>query len=768
MKKPIDIIVPIYNAYEEVVRCYESVMLHTDMKNVNLIMINDCSTDSRIKEFLEIVKEQEGVVVLENQENLGFVKTTNLGMKYSGNDVILLNSDTIVTKGWIAKIQKCAYSEEEIGTVTPLSNNGAICSVPKFNVDNQIPQGYTIESFAELIEKISLKRYTEIPTGVGFCMYVKRELIDQIGYLDEELFGKGYGEENDFCMRAKEIGYINVICDDTFIYHSGSMSFENTEKLLSKNLSTLIKKYPLYQNVIDKFITSLPIRDIIDNVNLHLSIKNGKKNVLYFIHVGVFFDENITNYSLGGTELHLVDLLNNVDGYNKFVLGVNEREVLLSAKIEDKYYNFKFKMGRELNGITFSSQEYKEIVENIVKAFDIDLIHIHHLIKHPFSIFEIAKEQNIPLILSLHDFYCICPTINLLDADNKYCVESRCDEMCNKCISTRLNIRNPFMSTWSTKMGDFLQQSDLLITPSESAKEIIGDYYKNVNLNIRSIYHGVNIAYENAIAMDKREDETFNIAFIGGLTHHKGSGLIHDMIIQNKNKNIKWFLLGNIGDKKLELLNRPDVIKYGRYDRKDLNKIVSDLKINLIGILSIWPETYAYTLTEAWLTQTPTIVTNLGALEERTNLENTGWVIDHKSDAKAILNKINQIIDDKEEYNKKVEALRSMKFKTVEEMATEYSDIYKEYIKNKKKVFIGSNANMNMIWEAYNYANLEKEFRADQAEEIYHLYKLAQDELELIRNSIGWKALNKVRFKYPRLLRIGKKVLYKIVKIVKY
>ena len=137
--KSIDIIVPIYNAYEFTEECIKSVIKNTDLTVHTLVLINDKSPDEKILPMLLKYKNEntdKKIVVLDNEQNMGFVKTVNKGMQYSENDVILLNSDTEVTEGWTEKIQKCAYSNEYIATVTPLTNNGTIASVPNFGIDN--------------------------------------------------------------------------------------------------------------------------------------------------------------------------------------------------------------------------------------------------------------------------------------------------------------------------------------------------------------------------------------------------------------------------------------------------------------------------------------------------------------------------------------------------------------------------------------------------------------------------------------------------------
>ena len=226
----VDIIIPVYNGYEDLQLCIPSVKKYTDLTKHRVILINDCSPDERIAPYLDSLA-QENIVVLHNEKNLGFSANINKGMAQSSNrDVLLLNSDTIVTEGWLDKIRACAYRDPAIGTVTPLSNSATLCSVPVMCQDNPLPEGFTVDEYAALIERCSLKRYPRITVAVGFCMFIKRCVIDDIGNFDAETFGRGYGEENDFCNRAEQAGYHHVMCDDTFVYHKGTASFDTEEK----------------------------------------------------------------------------------------------------------------------------------------------------------------------------------------------------------------------------------------------------------------------------------------------------------------------------------------------------------------------------------------------------------------------------------------------------------------------------------------------------------------------------------------------------------
>lgn len=242
----VDIIIPIYNAFEKLQRCLQSVYANTDLTENRLILIDDKSSDKRVEPYLDS-QISDNIMVIHNDTNKGFSNNINLGMKQSEDrDVILLNSDTVVTQHWVEKIVKCAYSDNSIGTVTPLSNNATICSVPRFCEENTLPEGIDIDQMAAIVEKCSLRKYPRITVANGFCMYIKREVINTIGHFDAETFGKGYGEENDFCNRAEQMGYIHVMCDDTYIYHSGTQSFTSEEKMIyiKEHERILYERYP--------------------------------------------------------------------------------------------------------------------------------------------------------------------------------------------------------------------------------------------------------------------------------------------------------------------------------------------------------------------------------------------------------------------------------------------------------------------------------------------------------------------------------------------
>lgn len=741
--KNIDIIVPIYNAYEFTEECIKSVIKSTDLTTHTLVLINDKSPDEKILPMLQkYEKENENlnIVVLDNEENMGFVKTVNKGMQYSKNDVILLNSDTEVTKNWIEKIQKCAYSNQYIATVTPLTNNGTIASVPNFGIDNELPSNMTLEQYTEMIEKISKSRYPQLTTGNGFCMFIKREVIDELGTFDDKTFGKGYGEENDFCYRALDHGYTNVLCDDTFIYHKGTQSFKKENltasraALIEEHMELLRKKHPIYVQKTDNFLANNPLRDIQENVNVNIKLY-GKKKILYLVNE---WEENME--MTGGTSLHIKDLIasNLKNNIASFVLAPDKYDLskfklyVYTEELEKEIANFKtdsFQYGQ----INYTNNMYKEMLETIFDTFQFEIMHVHHFLFQTFDAIDIAKQRNIYSIVTLHDLYMSCPSINMV-YEEKFC-ENNLNRDCSKCLKSRFGVNSDILSNWRKTCGNVLSKFDKIIVPSEDTKKQYEKVYKDIQIEV--VEHGVDvIEVENKQSQEKT---TFDIAFVGAMAPHKGSNILKELIKQNQNSNIKIHLIGKSDDRELTE-NKSNYINHGSYTRGELPKKLIENNIDLVCIFATWPETYSYTLTESYMAKIPVITFDIGAVGDRVKEDKLGWVIKFDEKTEKILEKIKEIRDNKEKYKEIKNNFERYKFKTIEEMQKYYDRLYSE----KAKEISYKYEDMYILAE---YKNKNKVLEFEQYQVTYgHLVH----KYETLRKSTMWKIAKKIKAKIRR------------------
>ncbi|MBP3609552.1 MAG: glycosyltransferase [Lachnospiraceae bacterium] len=487
----VDVIIPVYNALDDLKLCVKSLEKCMDFTKDRVVLVNDCSPDERIKTYLDSI-ESEHFVVLHNKSNMGFSASVNNGMKFSKSDVILLNSDTIVTTNWVNKIYECAYSEEYIATVTPFSNSATICSLPKYCQDNDLPVE-RVEDSAKVIEKISLKRHPRIPVAHGFCMFIKRSVIDLVGLFNAEVFQRGYGEENDFCYRCEQYGYKHVICDNAFVYHKGTASFSNAQKakLIESHSQWLQKKYPYHEREISRYVAKDDNWDIRVLYDIFMSLENSKKrNILYVMHLD--FKEGSPN-RYGGIQMHVKDLKDNlISDSNVFVLVKENDFLVLTIYADFREFELKFKIYGNACQQIFYDEQYYTIYKKIIESFKINVVHVHHIMGMSYDIYKVAKELNVPIITTLHDYYFICPGLWMMDINNRLCIGNESREKCKKCLRARKEICESvdIIEEWRKTAYKALMLSDSIVSPSEYAKNIYAHYFPELAGKIVVIEHG--------------------------------------------------------------------------------------------------------------------------------------------------------------------------------------------------------------------------------------------------------------------------------------
>lgn len=269
----VDVVIPVYRGVQETRRCIESVLGSRQETRFEVVVVDDASPEPKLAGYLNSLAASSSVTLLRNQSNLGFVQSVNRGMSlHPERDVVLLNSDTLVANDWLDRIRHCAYGDAKVGTVTPFSNNATICSYPGFCAENALPEGVELSDLDEMFRRANHGKSVVIPTAVGFCMYVRRACLDQVGLFDAGNFGKGYGEENDFSMRASQQGWLNLLCADTFVYHAGGVSFmSEKDGRVATALDVLHRLHPGYEDLIRRFVAADPVRELRAAVDVELA-----------------------------------------------------------------------------------------------------------------------------------------------------------------------------------------------------------------------------------------------------------------------------------------------------------------------------------------------------------------------------------------------------------------------------------------------------------------------------------------------------------------
>jgi GT2 family glycosyltransferase/glycosyltransferase involved in cell wall biosynthesis len=256
----IDVIIPVYRGFFETRRCLESVLGASCTARREVIVVDDASPEPRLSAYLRELAAKGSITLVANARNRGFVHSVNAGMQlHPDRDVLLLNSDTEVADGWLDRIAACASRDSRTGTVTPFSNNATICSFPDFAERNELPDGVTTGQLDTIFAEVNRAESVELPTAVGFCMFIARACLANVGLFDEEAFGQGYGEEVDFCMRASRAGFRHLLCCDAFVYHTGEVSFgqSGTERRQLAQ-ARVDERYPEFQPAVRDFVQRDP------------------------------------------------------------------------------------------------------------------------------------------------------------------------------------------------------------------------------------------------------------------------------------------------------------------------------------------------------------------------------------------------------------------------------------------------------------------------------------------------------------------------------
>ena len=614
----IDIVVPVYNAPADVRRCVESVLAHP-RDGCRLVLIDDGSPDPAIAAyFAELAaRALPDVLLLANERNLGFTATANRGMTQSRHDVILLNSDTLVTRGWVEAMRRCAASDPRIGTITPFSSNAEICSYPRFCADNRFPADGDPEATRAVLAAAAVPTYPDLPTGVGFCLYVRRALIDAVGVFDLA-FGAGYGEENDLCLRAARAGWRNVLADDAFVVHTGGRSFEDQKATLSpRNTAILVERHPHYPRMVDDYIRADPLRPLREAAQSRAVVAgSGLRGVLHVLH-----DHG------GGAETYVRALIGGSRGTWRHYLAVAVGDAwqVEEHRADGRVVTFDFCRGAD--------EPWPGFVNALCATFDVALVHLHVMSRCRDGLLAALAALDVPYGYTVHDLYFACPTINFLGPDAMYCGGVTDADVCRRCLAAQPAYAGVDIDDWRARNAATLAGAAFLVAPSRWAAGMLARYFPARAADV--IAHGTPDdeaapPAEPAHALALPDDGVPVVAVIGAIGPDKGARRIERLVAlaRARGASLRLVLIGYMDVRHAPWQSDDRVFTvHGRYAPSELPRLLEHYRVRIVLYPSAGPETFSYTLSEAWAAGVPALVPPIGALAERVTGSGAGWVM---------------------------------------------------------------------------------------------------------------------------------------------
>lgn len=618
-QEPIDIILPVYNGKEYLSPLLESLINNTNLP-YRLLVCDDKSSDPDVFPLLVSIKQKNPMVdftLIQNETNLGFIKTVNRLSALTKNHFVLLNTDTEVPPDWLQRLMSPIFEMDNIASTTPFTNAGTICSFPRYLEDNPIFENLDVATVDKAFQYVNFDATViDIPTGVGFCMGINKNVVNEIGMFDE-IFGRGYGEENDWCQRALQKGYRHLHVTNLFVYHKhgGSFSSEEKQKLISKNLLTLNQKHPMYDAHVQQLIAKNELNTLRQLVEFLLSCTHS--------YTTLIFDHN-----LGG-------------GAHDYVNDEIAKKIALSQTVCLVRYDFNntHKYNLELIHTTrtiHTTLESMDVVLELLGSIKFDEIFVNSLVSYPAvyqtinTILSIHQRTGARLIVPIHDFFPLCPSYTLMDDTMTYCGVPQDLDRCNACLSKakgefKIYQKESNLTQWRKEWEKLLGHCDAIVCFSHSSQEIFARAYPSNSDKTHVIPHDISGRYSPIYTPSNPSNE-IRIGILGGINEAKGANVIKDLVdhIDTHHLNAKVILIGQIS---LPIAS-PCFEATGRYDKNKLPEILKSKNITQFLIPSVWPETFSYTTDEIMQMGYPLIVFNIGAPAERVKNYPLGKVIE--------------------------------------------------------------------------------------------------------------------------------------------
>lgn len=615
----IDIIIPIFNAHDDLQACLKRVQRFTRPEH-RVILIDDASTDPRIAPLLTaFAASRAGVSLISLTQNGGFVQAVNLGLDRSRGHVVLLNTDAFVGEGWVDRLMAPILADPTAASVTPMTNNGEIASVPI------ICQGATLaEGAIDRIDAVArrfdpLSAIVDAPTGVGFCMAMSRYWLEKVPRFDVA-FGRGYGEEVDWCQRIAALGGRNVLTGAVFVEHRGGMSFSTEKRRLIEDHNRLIAhRYPDYDASVFRFIRTDPGVGPRLALGMAAAGSTGAAVPIYLAH------------NLGGGAEHW---LNETLAQHK---AAKEIAVVVRDCLEPEHLRIEL---HDPAGVTVANVPQAELATYLSAPHRRRLVYSNLVgARAPLELLEQAIAVLSPdedLEILFHDFLPLCPSYNLIGVGGRFCglPETTACETCYAGLGTTSGRRPATLAEWRSRWRRILDRATAIVSFSDDSRGQIARVWPDLAPRIQVRPHECGHLPPRLRPL---QSHRLTIGVLGGIGYSKGAGILHGLA-QAADEDVDLIVIGKLDP----AFSHARIKVHGPYDRNEIPELATRYQIKAWLIPSIWPETFCFTVHEALATGLPVFVYGLGAQAEAARRAANGHVLPDGFEEGTLLDHIRQ------------------------------------------------------------------------------------------------------------------------------
>ncbi|MFV3126214.1 glycosyltransferase [Niveispirillum sp. KHB5.9] len=598
----VDVIVPVHGDHDATRACLDALLGCDPGTAMRVLAIDDASPDPRISRMLDGLAAQGRIELVRNPGNLGFVRSVNIGMaRHAGRDVVLLNADTVVAAGWLSRLRAAAHAQADTGTVTPWSNDATICSYPTANGPTPLA-AVDVAALDRLAAHTLAGRTETIPTAVGFCMYIRRDCLARTGWFDAQAFGTGYGEENDFCLRATEAGWRHRIALDLYVGHVGGGSFGAAKQArIDKALAVLESRYPGYQAGIHAFIAADPLRTARRLLDLaQLQGDAGRPLLIVCAKLG------------GGTDRFINQVIRQYQDQGRSAL------ILRPERPTDAPTLLRLEVpGRpDLTNLIYDAGSDLDRLRADLAGLGVAEMELHHPSGLPAGLLPLLAGW-FPFRAHVHDYGWICPRFTLTDGNDRYCGEPDA-ATCDTCIKTHgdpMGLDRP-VAEWRSMTRQVLEKADIVGCASHDSANRMRRYMPAANFQVSPAEPPLTPPASRFPARSPRE--ALRVVVPGAIGPPKGFGILLACARDAAARNLplQFRVLGySMDDDTLVATGHVQVT--GRYEEAEVPGLLDILRPHAAFLPSIWPETWCYALSHVMAAGLPVASFDLGAQAER-------------------------------------------------------------------------------------------------------------------------------------------------------
>ena len=597
--RAITLILPIYNALDLLPEVLRRVTAHTDLP-WRLILIDDASTDPAMRPFLQDwVRAQDcitpgRITLIRHNENQGFIRSVNAGLKLAlsyGDHVVLLNSDAFVPQDWATRLMRPFLTHDRVATVTPMSNDAEIFTAPAIcqRIDLKPGEADAIDAVAAKIHPNA--GLVDAPTGVGFCMAMSIDYLRKLPQLDIA-FGRGYGEEVDWCQRTRAFGGRHLGLANLFVEHRGGTSFGHPEKqrLVAQNGAIISRRYPSYDANVQNFIADDPL----SASRLALALAWAAVRATDAIPLYIAHDMG------GGAEDYLAQRIASGLPQCALVLRVGGRcrwqlELHTPHGITRGGTNELTLIQRMLNPVARLRIIYSCAVG------DTDPLGL------PKAILSLRRGPDDRIEMLIHDYFPISPSYTLLNSAAHYTGPPTADDIAHQWRKPNGALLP--LADWQAEWGRLIDAADTITVFSHSSAQIFGAAYPAAQEKMRVAPHQPLVDLPRIQQSGGLRNRVIGV--LGNIGQAKGAAVLQDIGHWARDTgHAKLVVLGRV-DPAYPLVPLAEV--HGGYHRDDIPALIARFGITDWLIPSIWPETFSYTTHEAIATGLPVWSFDLGA-----------------------------------------------------------------------------------------------------------------------------------------------------------